>query len=31
MDKRKLIFDMDADADNLLALAYALQSPELEV
>lgn len=31
MDKRKLIFDMDADADNLLALAYALASPELEV
>ena len=31
MDKRKLIFDMDADADNLLALAYALGSPELEV
>ena len=31
MDKRKLIFDMDADADNLLALAYALHSPELEV
>ena len=31
MDKRKLIFDMDSDADNLLALAYALRSPELEV
>lgn len=31
MNKRKLIFDMDADADNLLALAYALASPELEV
>ena len=31
MDKRKLIFDMDSDADNLLALAYALNSPELEV
>ena len=31
MDKHKLIFDMDADADNLLALAYALASPELEV
>lgn len=31
MDKRKLIFDMDSDAENLLALAYALASPELEV
>lgn len=31
MNKRKLIFDMDAAADNLLALAYALRSPELEV
>ena len=31
MDKRKLIFDIDGDADNLLALAYALASPELEV
>lgn len=31
MDKRKLIFDMDADADNLLALSFALASPELEV
>ena len=31
MDKRKLIFDMDSDADNLLALAYALASPEVEV
>ena len=31
MDKRKLIFDMDSDGDNLLALAYAVKSPELEV
>ena len=31
MEKLKLIFDMDSDADNLLALAYALRSPELEV
>lgn len=31
MEQRKLILDMDGDADNLLALAYALRSPELEV
>ena len=31
MERVKLILDMDGDADNLLALAYALQSPEVEV
>lgn len=31
MERRKLILDMDGDADNLLALAYALRSPEVEV
>lgn len=31
MERRKLILDLDGDADNLLALAYALRSPELEV
>lgn len=31
MERTKLILDMDSDTDGLLALAYALASPELEV